>query len=406
MRRVVITGVGLKTPLGSTPSELLDRVLAGESAVEHVAEWSDVADLATRLATRVKDFDGREIPRKFRRTMSRMGQLAAVAAQQAVADAGLPEETVQSLRTGVAVSSTAGSAAAMESFFGDYLESRSARLVKATMFFQVMSHTTAANVALLLGARGEMLSPNVACASATQSIGLAFDRLRLGRADVFIVGGSEEMHPVAAITFAGVQAASTGFEDRPQDTPRPFDAERDGIVVGEGAGILVLETLEHAQARGATILGEVVGFATTCDAAHMSTPEPDGMEACMRLALADAGITPGEVDYINAHATGTVVGDRAEAEATHRVFGDAVPVSSTKGHMGHLLGACGSVEAALCLEAMKRGVLPPTKNLVQSDTAPLDFITEPRTAKVRTVLSNNFAFGGVNTSLVLRAFED
>jgi 3-oxoacyl-[acyl-carrier-protein] synthase II len=205
------------------------------------------------------------------------------------------------------------------------------------------------------------------------------------------------------MTFDSMQGASRGFNDRPSDAPRPFDSGRDGIVVGEGGGILVLEREDMALERGAEPLARVLGYAGTSDAVNMASPAPDGMEKAIRLALEDAGVRPDEVDYVNAHATGTPVGDAAEAEALHRVFGDRTPVSSAKGHLGHLLGACGAIEAAICIEAMRRGVVPPTRNLESPDVAPLWLPTEPVERPVRCVLNTNFAFGGVNTALVLGA---
>jgi 3-oxoacyl-[acyl-carrier-protein] synthase II len=399
--RVVITGLGLRTPLGHHIDELFDALLDSRSAVRACPEWREVAEMASYVGSPIPDFSGKEIPRKMRRTMGRLAQFAAAAATDAVAQAGLDEATLGSGRVGVAVGSTLGSSGALEEFWRAYLMDGHTRSLKGGLFFQVMSHSAATNVALLLGVTGEALACNAACASATQAMVLATERIRAGRADAMIAGGADELHPAATLTFDGVGGASTGFNDRPGLTPRPFDAGRDGVVVAEGSGIVVLESLAHAQARGATILAEVLGGATSCDARHMASPSPEGMAACMQLGLEDAGLTADDIDYANAHATGTRVGDASEAEALNQLFGDRVPVSSIKGHLGHMQGACGAIEVAVCIEAMRRGVIPPTLNLTESDVAVLDLPVTPREQRLDRVLTTNFAFGGVNTCMVL-----
>jgi len=256
---------------------------------------------------------------------------------------------------------------------------------------------------MYLGITGEALSTNSACASSTQAIGTALDRIRWGRADRVLCGGADELHVSAAMTFDSMQGASRGFNDNPTDAPRPFDSNRDGIVVGEGGGMFVLERADLAAQRKVEPLARVLGYGGTSDAVNMASPAPGGMQQAILLALDDAGLQPDDIDYINAHATGTPVGDAAEAEALYRIFGDRVPVSSCKGHLGHLLGACGAVETAVCIEAMRRGVVPHTRNLASPDVAPLWLPVEPVERPVRRVLNTNFAFGGVNTALVLGA---
>lgn len=402
MNRVVVTGIGLRTPLGHTPTDLFDAILAGRSGVRAMPDWQGIAELRTGVGAPVLDFDGSEIPRKIRRTMGRVAQFAAAAAGDAARNAGLDAALLESGRVGVAVGSTVGSPSAEEEYWGHYVRERSARGVRSTLFFQIMSHTAATHVSLALGITGEVFSTNAACASSTQAIGMAAARIRAGVADVMLAGGADELHPTAAITFDVVGGSSSAFNEQPSQTPRPFDAERDGIVVGEGAGILVLESRDHALARGAPILAELLGYGSNCDARHMANPESGGMRACVRRALADAGVDAAAIDYINAHATGTRVGDAAEAEALHDVFDDRCPVSSSKGHLGHLLGACGAVEAAIVIEAMRRGVVPPTHNLKHADVRPLWLPAAPLARPLRTVLSTNFAFGGINTAIVLR----
>ncbi len=400
MRRVVVTGIGLHAPLGHDAASLFDAVLADRTGVVAMPEWSEIDALHTRVGAPVVGFDGSSLPRKNRRTMGRVAMLAASAAEAAVAHAGLRAPDLDPSRVAIVVGSTAGSSAAELEFWTHVGVAKSARGVRSTSFFQAMSHTCAANVALHLQIPGEVLATNAACASSNQAIGVAAQRIRHGYADVALAGGAEELHLSGAVVFDALGAASRGYNDRPDATPRPFDAARDGIAVGEGAGIFVLEARDAAIARGATILAEVLGFGTTCDAAHMSSADPAGMIAAIRRCLADAGRAPSEVDYVNAHATGTRSGDHAEAEALYALFGDTVPVSSTKGHLGHTLGACGVLESAVALEAMRRGVMPGTRNLVTPDVAPLRLLKAAEAGHPRFVLKTSFAFGGVNSVLL------
>ena len=401
MRRVVITGMGVRSALGHHPEALFEAVLAGRSAVRAMPEWADIEDLGSLVAAPVPDFDGREIPRKHRRSMGRVATLAVAASFDATLQAGLDEALLRGGRVGVSFGSTTGSTEAEEEFWRHFIAHRRSSGLKATQFFKVMAHTAATHVALALGIAGEAVATNAACASGTQALGHALDRIRAGRLDVIVAGGAEELHPVTCMTFDGMGGASRAFNQSPTRTPRPFDRDRDGIVVGEGSGALVVEDLDHARARGATPLAEILGFGATSDAVNMASPSPEGMIASIRLALADAGIEPRQIDYVNAHATGTPVGDEAEAVALAEVLGDGVPVSSTKGHLGHTLGACGAVEAILCIRAMAAGVVPPTLNLEHPGVIGIWLPTNPVARPLRICLSTNFAFGGVNTALVL-----
>lgn len=403
MRRVVITGMGLRSALGNTPDLLFDALLEGRSAVRSFPEWRAISDLQCLVGAPAPGFDPRDIPRKHRRSMGKVAMMAVTAAADAVKLAGLDDATLTGGRTGAAIGSTMGSNKAEEEFWRHHIDTGSAYGLKSTHFLKVMSHTCSTNVAMYLGLTGEAISTNAACASSNQALGAALDRIRYGRVDVMLAGGAEELHVAAAITFDVMGGGSRAFTDRPHLTPRPFDAQRDGIVVGEGAGILVLEARDHALARGATILGEVLGYGGASDAVNMAHPAPDGMETAIRLALDDAGVRSSDIDYISAHATGTPIGDAAEATALYRVFGGGVPVSSTKGHLGHTMGACGALEAITCLLAMRRGVVPPTLNLDQPDVAPILLPTKPLARTVRHAMSTNFAFGGVNTAVVLSA---
>jgi 3-oxoacyl-[acyl-carrier-protein] synthase II len=267
-----------------------------------------------------------------------------------------------------------------------------------------MSHTTAANIANFFGVRGRIIPTSSACTSGSQGIGYGYEAIRYGKQDVMLTGGAEELAAMDAVVFDVLYAASTR-NDEPGRTPRPFDVARDGTVVGEGAGCLVLEELGCAQRRGARIYAEIVGFGTNCDGCHLTNPDPDGMEQAMRLGLADAEIEAEAVDYVNAHGTGTETGDIAESRATHAVFGSRTPVSSLKGHLGHTLGACGALEAWMTVGMMCEGKVAPTLNLIDVDErcGALDYVKgKPRELPIDIAVSNNFAFGGVNTSLVFK----
>ena len=335
--------------------------------------------------------------------MGRMAILGSLAARDAVADAGLDERALASDRIGVALGSTTGSPASLEQFFGDILATGGIEQLEGTLFMRVMSHTVAANVAAALGTRGRLLAPCSACASSTQAVGVGYETIREGHQDLMVCGGAEEVHPTIAAVFDVLHAASRNYNDTPQRTPRPFDRDRDGLVVSEGAAVVVLEDYEHARARGATICAEVIGYATSCDTRHMTLPNEEAMLLCMEQAIRSAGIEPRELDYINAHATGTEVGDPAEAEATRRLVGDAVPVSATKGYTGHPLAASGAMEIIFCLLMMRDGFLVPTKNLehVARGCEGLAHVRRLTHASPRLIMSNSFAFGGVNASVIL-----
>ncbi len=401
MRRVVITGMGLRTPLGATPEAVFDAIVADRSGVRALPSWAAVDELRSLVGGQVQDFNPRVLPRKNRRSMGRVAMYAVTAARDACAQAGLDEALLKSGRVGVVAGSTTGSNAADEAFWSHYIKENSARGLKSTLFFQVMSHTVATNLAMYLGVTGETLSTNAACASSTQAIGVALDRIRLGRADAMIAGGADELHVAAAITFDSMGGASHSYNDRPTCTPRPFDKDRDGIVVAEGSGVVVLEEREHALARGAPILAEVLGFGGTSDAVNMASPATEGMQDAMRLALADARCSAADIGYLSAHATGTPIGDATEADAILGTFGDRVPVSSIKGHLGHMLGGCGAVEAIVSVMGMNRGVLPHTHNLDEPDVAPIWLPRAPLERQIDALVSTNFAFGGVNCAMVI-----
>lgn len=403
MRRVVITGMGLASPIGVTPDELAAALRENRSGVRFMPEWAHIADLQGRLGATVDGLDlTKRYPRKKRRTMGPVALLATYAAEEALAQAALPPEVRTSGRCGIAFGSTSGSNNALEQFCGPLFTEHSMRGLDSTAYLKFMTHTCAANLAQYFQVRGRIIPTNSACTSGSQAIGYGFEAIRFGLADVMICGGAEEMHYATACTFDLLMATSVRHNHEPSVSPRPFDVARDGLVVGEGAGALILESEEHARARGAAILAEVVAFGTNCDGEHLTSPARAGMRGAMELALAD--VDRDAIDYVNAHATGTDVGDVEESHATREVFERAVPISSIKGTMGHTLGACGAIEAIACVRMLRDGFLAGNRNLAEVDPrcAELGYLREPTAARPTLVMSNNFAFGGINTSLVFR----
>lgn len=404
-RRVVITGIGLASPIGHDLDAVSAALRAGAHGVVTRPDWARIRGLETRLAAEVRGLSLDGFPRKKVRSMGRVGLLSLYATERAIDDAGLDRDALGSGREGVAYGSTHGSSEALEAFCRKLFSTDSLDGISGSAYLKFMSHTCVANLAQFYGIRGRVVSTCAACVSGSVAIGTGYELVRAGVQDVMLCGGAEEVHFVPAAVFDTMFATSRGYNDRPDASPRPFDADRDGLVIGEGAGTLVLEPYERAVARGATIHAEVLGYGSSCDGTHVTSPSAEGMRLAMRLALEDAGVDPSAVQYVNAHATATEVGDIAESEATHGVFGAGVPVSSTKGHTGHTLGACGALEAAFCVAAMRDGFIPPTRNLARVDPrcAPLDYVMgAPRAARTSVVMSNNFAFGGMNTSLILR----
>ena len=402
-RRVVVTGIGLTSPIGNdlkTASEALRRNRHG---IRVKPEWAAVRDFDTRLAGEVTDLDLSHYPRKKARTMGRVGLLATYATEQAVKQAGIDEEILRSGRVGLAYGSTHGSSSEFEGWCRSLFKNEGFAGLTSTAYLKFMSHTCAANLALYYGIRGRVISTCSACVSGSQAIGCGYETIKSGLEEVMICGGAEELHFTHAGVFDIMFATSRKYNDRPGESPRPFDAARDGLVIGEGAGTLVLEGYDRARARGADILAEVLGYGTNCDGTHVTSPSAEGMAGAMRLALRDAELSTDRIGYINAHATATEVGDIAESAATHDVFGARVPVSSTKGFTAHTLGACGAIESAFCIAMMNEGWLAPNRTLdtVDPRCAPLDYIRGgPRDTRTAITMTNNFAFGGLNTSLI------
>lgn len=407
LRRVVVTGMGILSPFGRGIDILMGGLTEGRSGVINVPELDDIVGMRTRVAALVPGVDPREIPRKFRRSMSSMSVFATLASQDAVAQGGLTREQITGGRLGVSIGSTVGSPQTMQEFFRDFNIDQSLERMKSTLFFHIMNHSCASNVAQTLGVTGRILSPSSACSTSCQAVGYAAEMIALGKQDFMLCGGADEFHPLTSATFDIMNAASTRFNESPSCTPRPFDRDRDGVVCAEGSGVLLLETLDSALRRDALILAEITGFATTSDPDSIANPNTDKIADCMRLALQDAGIAPAEVDYVNAHATATELGDIAESEAIFSVFGGTIPVSSLKGHMGHAMAASGSLEMAACVEMLRNGYLIPTRNLENVDPAcgRIQHVEGLSFRPVSTVIKNNFALGGVNSSIILRRFQ-
>ncbi|PKH71472.1 beta-ketoacyl-ACP synthase II [Stenotrophomonas sp. Betaine-02u-21] len=402
-RRVVVTGAAAISPLGQDWPSIHARLRSLRNAVRAMPEWDVYEGLNTRLAAPAEAF---ELPphynRKTTRSMGRVALMAVRASELALQQAGLIDHPVlHGGRTGVSYGSSAGSHEAI-SEFGRMLNSFTTAGITATTYLKMMSHTAPVNIGVFFGLSGRIHTTSSACTSGSQGIGEAYETIRAGRQTVMLAGGAEQLDATAAAVFDTLYATSVR-NDAPQTTPRPFDAGRDGLVLGEGACTLVLEERQHALERGAPILAEVRGYGSNSDGQHVTQPSSPTMARAMQLALDDAGLAPSQIGYINAHGTATDHGDIAECQATAAVFGAGVPISSLKGYVGHMLGACGAFEAWLSIEMMRAGWFAPTLNLDQVDPrcAPLDHVRgQGRTLQVDHVMSNNFAFGGINTSLV------
>jgi len=403
-RRIVVTGFGAVTPYGCGVPTMWQALREGRTAVRCCPALAQVQGLRTTVAAEVPEVDAQWIDRKKRRYMSKMSIYATVAAQEAIRMAALTPEQVLDVRTGVCLGSTTGSTFEIEHLFGEVLKERNIAGVKSTHFFKIMSSSCAANVAQALGIRGRLLAPSAACATGTIAIGLGAESIALGKQDVMICGGADELHALTVGVFDTLEASSRGYNDRPEMTPRPFDRDRDGIVCGEGAGVVILESLEHARERNAPILGEIKGFAVNSSPEDIANPGPESMRQCMRTAVEESGLATEEIGYLNAHATGTLRGDSAECEAVESVFGRDIPVSSLKGHMGHTMAACGTLELIATLLMLRDGVLLPTRNLREPDDTcgRLNLLMQTEHRQVEAAISNNFALGGVNSAVVIR----
>ncbi len=407
-KRVVVTGTGAITALGQNWDSFQKNLAQGVSAIRYMDDWDCYTTLNTRLAGPVVDF---EVPsnygRKQTRSMGRVALLATRASELALADADLLDNPVLgSGDMGVAYGSSTGNTEATTDF-ADMLMLNGKSKITATTYIRMMSHTAPVNIGIFFGLKGRVYTTSSACTSGSQGIGYAYEAIKYGKQRLMVAGGAEELCPTQAAVFDTLYATSTA-NDQPSSSPRPFDKDRDGLVIGEGACTLILEELEHAQARGANIYAELVGYGTNSDGGHVTLPNSDTMAIAMQLALADADLAPEAIAYVNAHGTATDRGDIAESVATANVFGNKMVISGLKGNLGHTLGACGSIEAWSSIEMMKQGWFAPTLNLKNVDErcAELDYITgNGREMDVEYVMNNNFAFGGINTSLIFKRWQ-
>jgi len=411
-RRVVITGMGAVTPLGNSASEFWQACVDGRSGIDNVTLF-DASGYPSRIAGEVKDFDPLDhMDRREARRMSRFGHFAVAAGRQALESAELNLEQQDRSRVGVILGNGIGGLPSIEQAVHT-IRDKSGMRIDPLFMPKMLPNMAAAQLSLVLGAKGYSNTVITACAAATQAMGDSLDLIRSGRADMVLTGGSEAaLCELGLCGFAVMRALSTHNEE-PQKASRPFDAERDGFVAAEGAAIFVFENLEHARRRDAPIVAEIAGYGACNDAYHVVAPRADGEGAirAMSWALEDAGVTPEEVDYINAHGTSTKINDAAETHAIKKMFGEQayrMPVSATKSMIGHAFGAAGALECVAAVESIRHGIIPPTINYEHPDPeCDLDYVpNEARRADVRVVLKNSFGFGGQNACLLFERFED
>ncbi len=408
-RRVAVTGIGLVTPLGIGNKETWDAVCAGRSGVRKISKF-DAAEHKTQIAAEIHGFDPELFmnPKEARKTDAFI-QYAVASAKLALEDSGLEITDELSPRTGTIIGSGIGG---METYVNTVLMMAEKGPGRLSPFFitNIINNMAAGYVSIFFNAKGPNCCTTTACAASAHAIGYASMAIRNGEADVMFAGGTEA--PIIPLTFAGFNAmrALSTRNDEPERASRPFDRERDGFIIGEGSGMLILEELEFAKKRGARIYAELVGYGMSGDASHITAPSLDGPERCMEAALKDGGINRDEIEYINAHGTSTPLNDSNETNAIKKVFGEKaykIPVSSTKSMTGHLLGAAGAVESAFTVLALDRGILPPTMNYeIPDPECDLDYVpNQARNAAIRTALSNSFGFGGTNASLIFRKID-
>ncbi|MBF0316030.1 MAG: beta-ketoacyl-[acyl-carrier-protein] synthase family protein [Oligoflexia bacterium] len=404
--RACITGMGAITSLGLNVREMYKGLQNNDCNIKYYEEWKQYNGLNSFLGAPVPSYDIKYLPREVRRSMSRMSEMAFLSTIEALKQANIDLEEVRKINTDrvlLIMGSTTGSPACLEEYYRKLFENNGPKGQLSTSFFKVMGHSVAANVALGLGLKSPMISCASACSTSSHAVILGMELIKTGLYDMVIAGGADELHYTSACVFDTVKAACTQFMDRPQESSRPFDKDRAGLVVSEGASTIIIESMEHASKRGVEVHAELLGGAYYCDGTHMSQPQQNSMMQTMKMCLNRAGIPPSQVDYINAHATATSIGDIEESNAVASVFGNDTPVSSLKGHLGHSLAACGGLELIASVEMIKNQEIIATKNLIEVDSkcAPILLLKENEKRKVNIVLSNNFAFGGMNTSLIV-----
>ena len=408
LNRVVVSGIGGISAFGRDWASIQAAFKQGRNAVQNMGWQGQYPDLEAQLGAPIEGYaPPAHWTRKQLRSMGRVSYLCVDAAEQALADAGLlGDERIKDGRMGVACGSSTGSTQDIRDV-GELLITGKSQNFSANTYVRMMPHTTAANVGIFFGLTGRIIPTSSACSSGSQGIGYAYEAIKYGMIEMMLAGGGEEFCPSEVYVFDSLYAASRR-NNEPAKTPRPYDAGRDGLVIGEGAGILVLESLVHAQARGAKIYAEIVGYGANSDGSHVTRPQKATMQRCMALALEDAGLEPAQIGYVNGHGTATEQGDIAETQATEALFGSRMPISSQKSYLGHTLGACGALESWFSIEMMNSGWFAPTLNLDHIDPrcGRLDYIRgQGREIDTDYVMNNNFAFGGVNTSLVFKRWR-
>lgn len=404
-KRVVITGMGGVTAFGNDWLSVQTNLKQLNNAVRYMPEWEIYDGLHTKLGAPIDNFTLPEhYTRKKTRSMGRVSLLSTKATEIALEKAGLLDDPILTNgETGIAFGSSTGSTQPVAEF-ATMLNEKHTNNITATTYIQMMPHTTAVNTGLFFGLKGRLITTSSACTSGSQAIGYAYEAIKYGMQTVMVAGGAEELCPSEAAVFDTLFATSQ-LNDTPKLSPRPYDRDRDGLVIGEGAGALILEEYEHAKARGAKIYGEIISFKTNCDASHITQPRQETIQICMEEALKQAKLDPKQIGYISAHGTATTRGDIAESNAVANIYGNQTPISSLKSYFGHTLGACGAIEAWLSVEMMHSGWFNPTINLENIDPAcgDLDYIVgSGRNLDIEYMQTNNFAFGGINTSIIIK----
>ena len=409
MHRVVVTGMSAITALGDNWQDFSKNLKKGENAVQRYELWNDYEELNTRLAAPITDFKKpKHYSRKQCRSMGRVSIMATSATEKALAQANLLDsELLTSGDLGIAYGSSTGSTAPFIDF-ANLLSEKNMRGITSTSYLKMMAHTTAVNVGVFFGIKGRVYTTSSACTSGSQALGYAYEAIKYGKQTAMVAGGAEELCVTIAAVFDTLFATSTQ-NDSPKNSPKPYDASRDGLVIGEGACSFILESYESAKARGATILAELVGYGTNSDGQHVTQPSADTMQIAMKMAVKDAGIEPSNIGYVNGHGTATEKGDIAETQATEQALGKGTAISSLKSYLGHTLGACGSIEAWASINMMNDNWFAPTCNLTEVDPqcGELGYIQgDGLNKETDFVMSNNFAFGGINTSLIFKRFSE
>lgn len=404
-KRVVITGMGGVTAFGNDWLSVQTNLKQLNNAVRYMPEWEIYDGLHTKLGAPIDNFTLPEhYTRKKTRSMGRVSLLSTKATELALEKAGLLDDPILTNgETGIAFGSSTGSTQPVAEF-ATMLNEKHTNNITATTYIQMMPHTTAVNTGLFFGLKGRLITTSSACTSGSQAIGYAYEAIKYGMQTIMVAGGAEELCPSEAAVFDTLFATSQ-LNDQPKKSPRPYDRDRDGLVIGEGAGALILEEYEHAKARGAKIYGEIISFKTNCDASHITQPRQETIQICMEQALQQARLDPKQIGYISAHGTATARGDIAESNAVANIYGNQTPISSLKSYFGHTLGACGAIEAWLSVEMMHTGWFNPTINLENVDPAcgDLDYIVgSGRNLDIEYMQTNNFAFGGINTSIIIK----